>query len=62
MHDLYISGGVGQLFIADLDLKSVTDSDSDTWTVPQELDGQELLVIVDNTNSPVGGGTGDSDI
>ena len=53
MHDLYISGGVGQLFIADLDLKSVADSDSDTWTVPQELDGQELLVIVDNTNYPV---------
>ena len=62
MHDLYTSGGVGQLFIADLDLKSITDSDSDTWTVPQELDGQELLVIVDNTNTPIGGGTGDSDI
>ena len=62
MHDLYTSGGVGQLFIADLDLKSVIDSDSDTWTVPQELDGQELLVIVDNTNTPVGGGSGDSDI
>ena len=62
MHDLYTSGGVGQLFIADLDLKSVADSDSDTWVVPQELDGQELLIIVDNTNTPVGGGTGDSDI
>ena len=62
MHDLYTSGGVGQLFIADLDLKSVIDSDSDTWTVPQELDGQELLVIVDNTSTPVGGGSGDSDI
>ena len=62
MHDLYTSGGVGQLFIADLDLTSVADSDSDTWVVPQELDGQELLIIVDNTNTPVGGGTGDSDI
>ena len=62
MHDLYTSGGVGQLFISDLDLTSVADSDSDTWVVPQELDGQELLIVVDNTNTPVGGGTGDSDI
>ena len=62
MHDLYVSGNVGQLFIQDLDLQSVIDSDSDSWTVPQELDGEELLVIVDNTDSPVGGGIGDSDI
>ena len=54
MHDLYTSGGVGQLFISDLDLTSVVDSDSDTWVVPEDLDGQEI-VIVDNTNSPVGG-------
>ena len=62
MHDLYTSGGVGQLFISDLDLTSVVDSDSDTWVVPEDLDGQELLIIVDNTNSPVGGGNGDFDI
>ena len=62
MHDLYASGGVGQLFIQDLDLQSVIDSDSDSWTVPQELDGEELLVVVDNTDSPVGGGVGDSNI
>ncbi len=62
MHELYLDDDVGQLFIAGLDLQSVVDSDSDTWTVPEELDGQELLIIVDNTNSPVGGGVGDSDI
>ena len=62
MHDLYLDDDVGQLFIAGLDLQSVVDSDSDTWTVPEELDGQELLIIVDNTNIPVGGGVGDSDI
>ena len=62
MHDLYTSKGVGQLFISDLDLTSVADSDSDTWVVPEDLDGQELLIVVDNTNSPVGGGIGDSDI
>ena len=56
MHDLYVSGEVGQLFIQDLDLQSVIDSDSDSLTVPQELDGEELLVNVDNTDSPVGGG------
>ena len=62
MHDLYASGEVGQLFIQDLDLQSVIDSDSDSWTVPQELDGEELLIIVANTDSPVGGGIGDSNI
>ncbi|MFL2881786.1 MAG: hypothetical protein ACJ0CN_01275 [Candidatus Poseidoniaceae archaeon] len=62
MHDLYVSQGVGQLFIPEIDLQSISSSDSDTWTVPQELDGQELLVIVDNTNNPIGGGVGDSDI
>ena len=62
MHDLYISQGIGQLFIPEIDLQSISESDSDTWTVPQELDGQELLLIVDNTNNPVGGGAGDSDV
>ena len=62
MHDLYVSQGVGQLFIPEIELQSISSSDSDTWTVPQELDGQELLVIVDNTDNPVGGGVGDNDI
>ena len=62
MHDLYLAGDVGQLFVAELDLQSVAESDSDTWTVPEELDGEELLIIVDNTNTPVGGAPGDSDI
>ena len=62
MHDLYVSQGIGQLFIPEIDLQSISGSDSDTWTVPQELDGQELLVIVDNTDIPVGGGVGDSDL
>ena len=62
MHDLYVSQGVGQLFIPEIDLQSISGSDSDTWTVPQELDGEELLVIVDNTDNPVGGGVGESDL
>ena len=62
MHDQYLAGEVGQLFVPELDLQSVTDSDSDTWTVTEELDGEELLIIVDNTDSPIGGSTGDSDI
>ena len=62
MHDQYVAGEVGQLFVPELDLQSVTDSDSDTWTVTEELDGEELLIIVDNTDSPIGGSTGDSDI
>ena len=62
MHDKYVAGEIGQLFVSDLDLQSVSDSDSDTWTVTEELDGEELLIIVDNTDSPIGGSTGDSDI
>lgn len=62
MHDRYLAGEVGELYISDLSLQSVTSSDSDTWVVPDELDAQELLIIVDNTNNPVGGASGDSDV
>ena len=49
MNDLYTTGGIGQLFIADVELQSISNSDSDTWVVPQELEGEELIIIVDNT-------------
>ena len=62
MNDLYTTGGIGQLFIADVELQSISNSDSDTWVVPQELEGEELIIIVDNTNNPVGGGIGDTDL
>lgn len=62
MHDLYLSGGVGQLYITTTEMQSVTTSDSTTWVVPAELEGQELVLIVDNSDNPVGGGDGSQNI
>lgn len=62
MNERYQNGDVGSKFIEDIDLRAVSNSASDSWTVPQELDGQELVVIVDNTNTPEGGGDGTQDI
>jgi hypothetical protein len=58
MYDLYASGGVGSLYVNGGSLQNVADSASMTWLVPAELDGQELVVIADNTDTPVGGGDG----
>jgi hypothetical protein len=58
MYDLYSSGGVGSLSVNGGALQNVADSASMTWLVPAELDGQELVVIADNTDTPVGGGDG----
>lgn len=62
MHDLYTSGGVGSLYVNGGSLQNVASSASLTWLVPTELDGQELVVIADNTDTPVGGGAGDEDV
>ncbi|MEZ8139145.1 MAG: hypothetical protein QMC43_01115 [Candidatus Poseidoniaceae archaeon] len=58
MYDLYASGGVGSLYVNGGALQNVADSASMTWLVPAELDGQELVIIADNTDTPVGGGDG----
>ena len=62
MHDLYLSGGVGQLYITTTEMQDISSSDSTTWVVPTELENQELVLIVDNTDNPVGGGDGTQDI
>ena len=62
MYDLYASGGVGSLYVSGGDLQNVVDSASMTWLVPAELDGQELVVIADNTDTPVGGGDGSEEV
>jgi len=58
MYDLYSSGGVGSLYVNGGALQNVADSASLTWLVPAEFDGQELVIIADNTDTPVGGGSG----
>ncbi len=62
MYDLYASGGVGSLYVSGGDLQNVVDSASMTWLVPAELDGQELVVIADNTDTPVGGADGSEEV
>ena len=58
MHDRYASGGIGVQFIDGGALQSVESARSLTWQVPQALEGEELLLVVDNTNTPLGGGEG----
>ena len=58
MHDRYASGGIGVQFIEGGALQSVGSPQSLTWQVPSALEGEELLLVVDNTNSPLGGGEG----
>ena len=62
MYDLYSSGGVGSLFVNGGALKNIADSASLTWLVPVELDGQELVIIADNTDTPVGGSDGADEV
>ena len=58
MHDRYISGGIGVQFIEGGALQAVETPQSLTWQVPASLEGEELLLVVDNTDSPLGGGNG----
>ena len=58
MHDRYQSGGIGVQFIDGGALQAIAAPQSLTWQVPSTLEGEELLLVVDNTNSPLGGGNG----
>ena len=59
MNDLYTSGGVGTLSITGASLQSIEGSASFSWIVPNELDGEALILVADNTDTPVGGANGD---
>ena len=55
MHDRYQSGGIGVQFIDGGALQAIASPQSLTWQVPSTLEGEELLLVVDNTDSPLGG-------
>ena len=57
-HDRYVSGAIGVQYIDGAALQSIDAPMSLTWQVPSSLDGEELLLVVDNTNAPLGGGNG----
>ena len=58
MHDRYQSAGIGVQFIDGGALQAIASPQSLTWQVPSTLEGEELLLVVDNTDSPLGGGNG----
>jgi len=58
MHDRYVSGAVGVQFIDGGGLQNIDSPKSLTWSVPSSLEGEELLLVVDNTDTPLGGGNG----
>ena len=58
MYDRYVANGVGVQYIDGGALQSVSSPQSLTWQVPSTLEGEELLLVVDNTDTPLGGGNG----
>ena len=56
-HDRYLSGAIGVQYIEGGALQAVETPKSLTWQVPTSLDGEELIVVVDNTDEPLGAET-----
>ncbi len=57
-HDRYVNGAIGVQYIEGGALQSIDAPVSLTWQVPASLDGEELFLVVDNTDAPLGGGNG----
>ena len=62
MNNLYTTGGVGTLSITGASLQSVEGSSSFSWIVPNELNGESLILVADNTDTPVSGANGDETV
>jgi len=56
--DLYLQDTANDFRISDTDLLSITSSSSRSWLVPEVHADQPLYLMVDNTASPTGGGSG----
>jgi len=56
--DLYLQDNSNDFRISDTDLLSITSSSSRSWLVPEVHSNQPLYLMVDNTASPTGGGSG----
>ncbi|MBA45120.1 MAG: hypothetical protein CMB31_00845 [Euryarchaeota archaeon] len=56
--DLYLQDYSNDFRISDTDILSVSSSSSRSWLVPAVHADQELYLMVDNTASPTGGGSG----
>lgn len=62
MHQRYELGAVGVQYIDGGALQTIDVPKSVTWMVPSDLAGEELLLVVDNTDVPLGGGNGTQDL
>ena len=55
---LYLQDYSNDFRISDTDLLSITSSTSRSWLVPQVHSNEPLYLMIDNTASPTGGGSG----
>lgn len=58
MHSTYTAGEVGVQYVTGGALQGVSNTASLTYVVPSDLNGQGLYFVLDNTDSPLGGGDG----
>jgi hypothetical protein len=58
MHSTYTAGEVGIQYVTGGAVQGVSNTASLTYVVPSDLDGQGLYFVLDNTDSPLGGGDG----
>ena len=56
--DLYLQDYSNDFRISDTDILSISSSSSRSWLVPAVHADQDLYLMLDNTASPTGGGTG----
>ena len=58
MHSTYTMGEVGVQYVTGGAIQSVENTASLTYVIPADLDGQGLYFVLDNTDTPLGGGDG----
>lgn len=58
MHSTYTTGEVGIQYVTGGAIQGVDNTASLTYVIPADLDGQGLYFVLDNTDTPLGGGDG----
>jgi hypothetical protein len=58
MHSTYTNGEVGVQYVTGGAIQGVDNTASLTYVIPSDLDGQGLYFILDNSDTPLGGGDG----
>ena len=56
--DLYTQGGAATTYITGTEMLLLTDERTMSWTVPDEYEGENLYIVLDNRAGPAGGGSG----